>query len=211
MQDLLLPLFPLQVVLLPGSLLPLHIFEDRYKEMISEVMRERAEFGIVQAGEKGIVNMGCTAIIEKVLRQYPDGRLDILILGKRRFELLSLNDEKQYLRGAIEFFDDEEFDPVPQEVSTQIGDWASELQALEDEEAATNTPTSAPLSFRIGRYVKDLDFKQMLLGTRSEAARLRALTAYLPAYIDRQRQVAHLRAVTPRNGHSKHPPKLDME
>ncbi len=61
MQPGLLPLFPLQVVLLPGAELPLHIFEDRYKEMIAEVIRDRLEFGVILANEKGIVNTGCTA------------------------------------------------------------------------------------------------------------------------------------------------------
>src|SRR5467141_509982 len=74
MQPGLLPLFPLQVVLLPGAQLPLHIFEDRYKEMMAEVIRDRLEFGVVLASEKGIVNTGCTATVDKVLRQYPDGR-----------------------------------------------------------------------------------------------------------------------------------------
>ena len=61
MQPGLLPLFPLQVVLLPGAELPLHIFEDRYKEMMAEVIRDRMEFGVILANEKGIVNTGCTA------------------------------------------------------------------------------------------------------------------------------------------------------
>ena len=69
MQDGLLPLFPLQVVLLPGSQLPLHIFEDRYKEMIGEVLRDKLEFGVVLASEKGIVNTGCTATIDRVLKR----------------------------------------------------------------------------------------------------------------------------------------------
>src|ERR1700740_1133249 len=86
MQQGLLPLFPLQVVLLPGAELPLHIFEDRYKEMIGEVIRDRLEFGVVLASEKGIVNTGCSATVDKVLRQYPDGRMDILSRGRRRVE-----------------------------------------------------------------------------------------------------------------------------
>ena len=76
-----LPLFPLQVVLLPEAELPLHIFEDRYKEMIGEVLRDKLEFGVVLANEKGIVNTGCTATVERVLREYPDGRLDIMARG----------------------------------------------------------------------------------------------------------------------------------
>ena len=111
MQDGLLPLFPLQVVLLPGSQLPLHIFEDRYKEMIGEVLRDKLEFGVVLANEKGIVNTGCTATVDRVLREYPDGRLDILTRGRRRFEILLLNEERSFLRGAVEFFDDDEPDP----------------------------------------------------------------------------------------------------
>src|ERR1041385_5946949 len=103
MQEGMLPLFPLQVVLLPGAELPLHIFEDRYKEMIGEVIRDRVEFGVVLASEKGIVNTGCTATIDRVLRNYPDGRMDILARGRRRFEIMRLNDERSYLRGTVEF------------------------------------------------------------------------------------------------------------
>src|SRR5580704_619265 len=106
MQPGLLPLFPLQVVLLPGSELPLHIFEDRYKEMIGEVIRARQEFGVVLASEKGIANTGCTATIDKVLRHYEDGRMDIVTRGRRRFEIVQLNDERHFLRGEVEFFDD---------------------------------------------------------------------------------------------------------
>src|ERR1700735_5339812 len=106
-----LPLFPLQVVLLPEAELPLHIFEDRYKEMIGEVLRDKIEFGVVLANEKGIVNTGCTATVDRVVRQYPDGRMDIVTLGRRRFEITRLNDERPFLRGAVEFFDDEE--PLP--------------------------------------------------------------------------------------------------
>ena len=70
-----LPLFPLQVVLLPDAELPLHIFEDRYKEMIAEVLRDKIEFGVVLANNRGIVNTGCTATIERVLA-WDDGHHD---------------------------------------------------------------------------------------------------------------------------------------
>jgi Lon protease-like protein len=107
MQETLLPLFPLEVVLLPANILPLHIFEDRYKEMIGEAIQNKTEFGIVQAGEKGILNLGCTASILEVSTQYPDGRLDIVCQGRRRFEILYLDEEKSYLRGSVSFFDDD--------------------------------------------------------------------------------------------------------
>ena len=115
MQDALLPLFPLEAVLLPYNVLPLHIFEERYKEMIGLAIREKSEFGVVQAGDKGILNLGCTAHIEKVVNEYPDGRMDILTVGRRRFEILFLDQEKSYLRGAVNFFDDEDQTEAPPE------------------------------------------------------------------------------------------------
>jgi Lon protease-like protein len=78
----LLPLFPLAVVLLPRNTLPLHIFEERYKEMIGLVIETGEEFGVVLAAKEGIARVGCTASIEQVLQRYPDGRLDIITLGR---------------------------------------------------------------------------------------------------------------------------------
>ena len=85
---------------MPGAELPLHIFEDRYKEMIGEVMRDRLEFGVVLANEKGSSIPAARRPIDKVLREYPDGRMDILTRGRRRFEILLLNDERAFLRGV---------------------------------------------------------------------------------------------------------------
>src|SRR4051794_18464661 len=104
----LLPLFSLSLVLLPGMKLPLHIFEERYRELMADVIPQNQEFGIVLAKERGIVNIGCTATVQKVLHRYEDGRLDIVVAGRRRFEIESLDEEKSYLRAEIEFFDDEE-------------------------------------------------------------------------------------------------------
>src|SRR5579871_5370478 len=120
MQQQLLPLFPLQVVLFPRTPLPLHIFEERYKQMIADVQKGHTEFGVVLAGEKGIVNTGCTATVEKVVKEYPDGRMDLVTLGRRRFEIMMLNDEKPYLRGVVEFFDDEESGPIPPDVRKRV-------------------------------------------------------------------------------------------
>ena len=99
MPSRLLPLFPLQVVVFPRTPLPLHIFEDRYKEMVGEAIRDSSEFGVVLAKDEGIVNAGCSVTVEKVLHMYPDGRMDILTRGKRRFEILSLNEEKELPAG----------------------------------------------------------------------------------------------------------------
>src|ERR1700733_1603894 len=144
MQEELLPLFPLQVVLFPRTPLPLHIFEERYKQMIADVSRAHSEFGVVLAGEKGIVNTGCTATVEKVLKKYPDGRMDLISIGRRRFEIILLNDEKPYLRGAVEFFDDEESEPIPPEVRKRVMEAYNEIRDLEPAEQEQNPEMADP-------------------------------------------------------------------
>src|SRR3954463_3674767 len=98
----LIPLFPLQLVVFPRTNLPLHIFEERYKEMVGEAVRNQSEFGVVLAKDQGIVNAGCTVVVDEVLKTHPDGRMDILTRGVRRFEIVTLNQEKAYLRGEVQ-------------------------------------------------------------------------------------------------------------
>ena len=109
----LLPLFPLKVVLFPRTEVPLHIFEERYKEMIGECLAQKSEFGIVLALEEGIASTGCSASIAELIRKYSDGRIDIVVRGERRFELVRLDQERSYLRGEPQFFDDEEAEAPP--------------------------------------------------------------------------------------------------
>lgn len=206
MQEVLLPLFPLQVVLFPGAELPLHIFEDRYKEMIGEVLRERREFGVVLASEKGVVKTGCTATVDKVLRRYPDGRLDILTLGRRRFEILHLNDERVFLRGSVEFFDDDESAPTPPEIHRLAIEGYNELQDLMEERRLAPEQSANPqLSFQLAQPVPDLALRQLLLSTRSESERLRHLAGFFPGYLQKQRRLQRIKDLAPRNGHAQAP------
>jgi Lon protease-like protein len=199
-----MPLFPLQAVLLPGAELPLHIFEDRYKEMIREVLEERIEFGVVLATEKGLLNTGCTATIDKLLREYPDGRMDILTTGRRRFEIVRLNEDRSYLQGTIEFFDDDESAPAAPETRQQAIEAYNELRSLSSDGPLAPAEASDPqLSFRLARPVTDLGTRQTLLAMRSEAERMRQLAAFLPGYLIRERRVQHVKHVAPRNGHGR--------
>ncbi len=203
MQQGLLPLFPLEVVLFPRTVLPLHIFEDRYKEMIAEVLEAKAEFGVVLVREKGIVNTGCTAVVEKVVKRYPDGRTDILAVGRRRFEILLLNEEKSYLRGAVQFFEDEEPAPEAGDVQRKALDSSKVLWELEEAELPPELNAADPqLSFQLAQAIRDLDFRQSLLRLRSEGERIRKLVEFLDGYIPRQRLIAAVRRVAPLNGHS---------
>jgi Lon protease-like protein len=101
-----IPLFPLGLVLLPQMPLPLHIFEERYKLMIGECLKENKQFGIVYFNGTDIQTAGCTASILKVMKRYEDGRMDILTRGVNRFIIKDMYDRKPYLEARVAFFDD---------------------------------------------------------------------------------------------------------
>ncbi len=205
MQPTLLPLFPLRVVVFPRTPLPLHIFEERYKEMVGEAIRAGSEFGIVLAKEEGIVNAGCTVKVGEVLKKYEDGRMDILTRGSRRFEILGINEEKSYLRGEVEFFDDDDPGPAPadlQEKALVQYRGVVETGELRDAEPALNDPQ---LSFQLAQAVQDLDFLSALLRNRSEPQRLKQLTDYLARMAPRLRASSRMRKLALLNGHSTAP------
>jgi len=108
----LLPLFPLNLVLFPSVSLPLHIFEERYKEMIGEVIVGKSEFGVLYADADTVANVGCTAKVVKEIQRYDDGRMDILTVGLRRFEVTRLQRDRTYLQGEVHFFKDEPIDEL---------------------------------------------------------------------------------------------------
>jgi Lon protease-like protein len=213
MQQELLPLFPLQVVLFPRGVLPLHIFEERYKEMIGDAIATRSEFGVVLAKDKGIAHIGCTASVTQVLHRYPDGRMDILTEGRRRFEILMLNEEKDYLRAPVHFFDDEETGPLEEDLVRRATEAFRALRdVVRDEAEAELSPEGPQASFLLAQGIPDLDFLQALLQTRSERVRLQQLVQYLDEYIPRRRHIEQVRAIAPRNGRGRHgAPPPDIE
>ncbi len=205
----LIPLFPLAVVVFPRTRLPLHIFEDRYKEMIGNAIREESEFGIVLAKENGVVNAGCTVLVERVLETYPDGRMDILTRGQRRFEIVTLDEEKDYLRGEVNFFDDDDFSPVPDELRQQVLSNYRELSGLaSSRDKAEPDLEDLQLSFQLAQSLPDLDFLSTLLRHRSETGRLKQLNQYLTEYIPRQRTIERMKALAPTNGFGGKPAGL---
>ena len=208
MQQDLLPLFPLQVVLFPRTPLPLQIFEERYKEMIGEAIQSKTEFGVVLAGEKGIANTGCTAMVDRVLEKHADGKLDLISSGRRRFEIQSLNQEKPYLRGKVEFFDDESDDSVSGEMKNRVIEAYKALPADDDPPWEPKWDDSQ-LSFQLAQSIPDLQFRQVLLMMRSERDRMRHLADFLPEYAIKRANIEHVQKVAPRNGHGKHHLPLD--
>jgi Lon protease-like protein len=204
MPSRLLSLFPLEVVVFPRTQLPLHIFEERYKEMVGEAIRDNFEFGVVLARDNGIVNAGCTVIVEQVLKKYPDGRMDIITSGRRRFEVLMLNEEKDYLRGEVEFFDDDDAGPAPAELQRKALNEYKELIQNGLAHSRSEPDLADPqLSFQLAQSVPDLDFLSMLLRTRSEAKRLQELVEFLMQYIPKQSYVLRMKQLAPLNGSGK--------
>jgi Lon protease-like protein len=209
MPSRLIPLFPLRVVVFPRTRLPLHIFEERYKGMVGDAIRHESEFGVVLSRGEGIVNAGCTVKVEKVIEMYPDGRMDILTRGERRFEIASLNEEKDYLQAVVEFFDDEDFVPVPaglrEQALTQYQALAGLPNSLERHEPDLQ---DLQLSFQLAQSVPDLDFLSGLLRQRSETRRLQELNQFLAEYIPRQRTIERMKDLAPTNGFGSKPAGL---
>src|SRR6267142_1936182 len=103
-----IPLFPLNVVLLPGVELPLHIFEPRYRQMVKDCLKEKSEFGMLLALDKGVARVGCTAEIVQVTKRYDDGRMDILTAGRAPFRVVELFTEDPLLEGHVDYLEDRE-------------------------------------------------------------------------------------------------------
>lgn len=193
-----IPLFPLEVVLFPAMVLPLHIFEPRYKLMIRRCLEADSEFGVVLARGKRLAAAGCTARIERVVRKYPDGRMDIVTVGVSRFRIAQIFDEEPYPEADAEFFDDDEL-AAEGGLEAELGALYEECFRLLTGGQAELTPPQAgfPASIQITATLPlELEFKQRILESRSEAERqqwlLERLRQWLPelAQIDRARRKA---------------------
>lgn len=204
MPSRLLPLFPLQVVVFPRTRIPLHIFEERYKTMVGEAIRDNGEFGVVLAKDDGIVNAGCTVVVDRVLKRYPDGRMDLVAAGRRRFEVLNINEEQDFLRGEVEYFDDDNPAPAPAELQYKALAQYKELVSLGVVEPFGEPDLEDPqLSFQLAQSISDLDFLNLLLRNRSEAGRMKELNHYFSEYVPRQREALRMKALAPLNGHGR--------
>jgi uncharacterized protein len=189
----LVPIFPLELVLFPGVPLPLHIFEPRYKEMIAECLEQKQPFGVVRAAAEGVADIGCTAEILQVTKKYDDGRMDILTRGVDRFEVLEVNEERSFLQAEITLIQDEPSRPARQMVEQAVRLHA-EIAKLAGTDLTGPEEGASNLSFLLaGSLPLDLDFKQTLLVTLSEAKRLEAVVGYLEAVLPGLRCAAKAR------------------
>ncbi len=179
------PIFALDLVALPSEVVPLHIFEDRYRAMMAEVLDDDSEFGIVWTAPDGLRNVGCAMEITSVLERLEDGRLNILTAGTRPFRIIELGAELPYPTATVEFLQDAD-EPVDDDAL----ETAREVYAELVEEATDKEPEPERLA-AMDAYAMaaTVDFgseaKQQLLDLRSEAARMRLVTRLIRAAVKR--------------------------
>jgi Lon protease-like protein len=170
------PLFPLGLVALPGELVPLHIFEDRYKTMMSDCMDGEREFGIVWLSDDGLRDVGCAMRIERVLERMEDGRMNLLARGTRPFRVLERLGHLPYPAGVIEFVQDRSDDPDPDLAGDARAAYADLVKRATDREPEADELDSMGAYDMAATVDFGLDAKQGLLDLRSENARLKLVT-----------------------------------
>jgi len=202
----LLPLFPLELVLFPGAELPLHIFEPRYRRMVGDAMDARSEFGIVTAKGQSLSPIGCTAIVEKVVKRHDDGKFDVLTRGVRRFRTVALDQSEEIVRARVEYFDDEPGVALEQDEVRALYELAIKAATLAGHhfEKPLDTDNLQPSFLAAAELPFDLAFKQKLLALRSETQRAAEMTTFLEAWIERQQATDRARALSMRNGKGPH-------
>ena len=194
------PLFPLGLVALPSELVPLHIFEDRYKAMIARCMEEESEFGIVWMADDGLRPIGCACEIAEVLEELPDGRVNLIARGTRPFRISERQDALPYPAGAVEFLDDRDED-LDGEAAERAHAAYAELVLQATDRTPDAEEIGAMSAYQMAATVEfGLDAKQGLLDLRSESARLKLVTRLFRAALKRLDFVERAQARARSNG-----------
>jgi len=168
--------------------------------MISECVDQKKAFGVVRAKEDGVAEIGCTAEIITVAKKYPDGRMDIVTEGRERFEIMQVNHERSFLQAEVLYLQDDAEGASSEDVAQAVKlrdeliDLAGSANSAEIDgpQISFNLVASLPL---------DLDFKQTLLGMKSEAERIRAVISYLGTILPNLRRTVRVRQKAGGNGH----------
>ena len=188
-----LGLFPLGIVLLPSEQIPLHIFEERYQELIGECLDEGVEFGLVYADDDGVRDVGTRAAVTEVLERFEDGRMNIVVEGRERFRLLELTTGRSFHTGRVEAVEDapDTADAAETERALELYRRLVELTGAEVEAPRLE---AEQLSFELaGRFDFSPELKQRLLALTSERRRMQFLVELLEnaaVAIEREREVA---------------------
>jgi Lon protease-like protein len=167
------PLFPLGLVLLPQELVPLHIFEERYKQMINECLESDGEFGIVWLSDDGLRDIGCTARIDRVIERFDDGRMNILVVGAQPFRLLERVEDMAYPAGEIELLEDFDVDGDPELAEQARARYAELVERATEEKPDLDEIAQLDAYGMAATVEHPPEAKQALLELRAENDRLR--------------------------------------
>src|SRR5215211_1907245 len=179
------PLFPLGLVLLPGEVVPLHIFEERYKQMIGECVEQQSEFGVVWLSDDELKETGCSARVTQLLERMDDGRMNILVQGTAPFLLQRRIDDMPYPAGDVELLDEED-DGDPAEAGGEARNrYADLVQRVTDSRPSEDDLAELDAYGMAATLDFDLDAKQGLLELRSERSRLERLAELFEATMER--------------------------
>ncbi len=206
----LIPIFPLQLVLFPNETLPLHIFEPRYKEMISECLEKKDSFGICSFINGKVSRTGCLARIYSVSKKYEDGKYDIVCKGGERFMTHAYNSSKSYLQASVSFFEDTNADSSPhQDLVDKITPRFKELLDILTE---GNAPDITPAcSYDFGHHIGlELIQKQNLLEIKSELERLEFIKNHIERLLAQLTMFEDVKKRIKSNGHFRKFPPIEF-
>jgi Lon protease-like protein len=196
-----LGLFPLPIVLVPTERIPLHVFEPRYRELISECLESSGEFGLVLAtGDGAVHDVGTRAHVTEVLEVLDDGRMNVVVEGRERFRLLELTSGRSFTTAVVEPVTDEPEDPAAAD-STRALELFRELAEVAGSDVDVPDAGAEQLDFELAARV---DFgvgpKQELLASTSPRLRMSRLVELLELSLDALRRERALRELAGRNG-----------
>ncbi len=200
-----LPLFPLQVVLFPHAALPLHIFEERYRALLRMCIKESVEFGIVMLKGDQLAEIGCSAAVTSVLQMYEDGRMDVLVEGRRRFRTLKVDDSQAlYLIGNVEYLDERRELPDPDSFTDTVQKYNQLVGLVYGGKVKMLDPVVPlpDLSFVMAQKAgMDLDQRQHLLERETEDERLGLLNEYLTGVLPRLKKLEEVERIIRSDGY----------
>ncbi|MEM8484077.1 MAG: LON peptidase substrate-binding domain-containing protein [Bacteroidota bacterium] len=206
-----IPIFPLELVLYPSEQLPLHIFEERYREMVAYCLEDEAPFGILLVNEGKMANIGCTAHIEQVVTKYDDGRLDIIVHGMQRFRVEEVFENKVYMTASIDFLREPD-EPVKNDMRERVITQHMRLLELAGRKVRPTTYQNLTgVSFFIAHNAGlKPNQKQEILELNSENERISYLAGHLEMLIPRVEEFEDVRKKVQSNGHFKDFPSEDL-
>ena len=187
-----LGLFPLDLVILPGEKVPLHLFEPRYRQLYADCVLDDRPFVIVQAGPAGPADVGCSARFETLVRRFEDGRLNVIVQGLEPVELVEESEGHLYFSARVRALPDDPGEATPELAAKVLSRFRS-LAGLPDD-APPPAPDGVPLSYAIaGAFELPSGPKQELLESRDEGRRL-AMVEEILSSVDQELQHARLAA-----------------